>query len=89
MKWWINRWKIESYSESGKYYTVAENDVGEFGCDCPIWKYKRRECHHIRQVKRGLADGTLKRRYTLEEYLEKEKGITLEEFNDRKMVDEL
>ena len=86
MKWWINRWKIESSSESDKYYTVAENDEGEFGCDCPIWKYQRRECDHIMMVREGLEDGTLERRYTLEEYLAT-KGLTLEEFIDKKLVD--
>lgn len=88
MKWWINRWKIESDNTIGKYYTVAENDEGEFGCDCPIWKYRRIECHHIREVKLGLEKGILKKKYTLEEYL-KTKGLTLQEFYDKKMVDEL
>jgi len=88
MKWWINRWKIESDSTSGKYWTVAENDEGEFGCDCPVWKFQRHECHHIWLVKQGLKDGTLKRKYTLKEYLAT-KGLTVEEFKDKKMVDEL
>jgi len=88
MKWWINRWRIQSSSKSNKYYTVAENDEGEFGCDCPIWKFQRVECSHIQIVKEGLKSGKLKRKYTLEEYL-KTKGLTVQEFYDKKMVDEL
>jgi len=86
MKWWINRWKIDG--SNGKVWTVAENDEGEFGCDCPIWKFQRLECHHIHVVKEGLKSGKLKRKYTLEEYL-KTKGLTVEEFYDKKMIDEL
>jgi hypothetical protein len=49
---WIKRWKVPSHS-SDKVYTVAQDATGEYGCSCPVWKFKRQECKHIKEVKDG------------------------------------
>jgi len=36
-----------------KDYIVSETVDGEWQCSCPVWKFKRRECHHIREAKRN------------------------------------
>lgn len=86
--WWVNKWRVQSNSRYDMYYTVSENDRGEFGCSCPVWKFSRKECVHIELVKKGLEDGRLTRRYTLEEYL-KSIGLTMEDYKNRRFLDEL
>lgn len=46
---WINKWQIPG--SKGKTWTVAINDRDEFACSCPVWKFRRQECKHIRQIK--------------------------------------
>jgi len=46
---WVKRWEIEG--SNGHIWIVALDKDGNYGCSCPIWKFKRRECHHILQVK--------------------------------------
>ena len=48
---WIKRWKING--SNGNTWTVAIDKDGNYGCSCPIWKFKRKECHHILQVKQN------------------------------------
>lgn len=50
---WKTRWKVPSESDPDKEYTVAQDAEGEYGCSCPVWKFKRRECKHIQAVKDG------------------------------------
>ena len=50
----MKKWKVPS-SSSDKEWTVAQDENGNYGCECPVWKFRRQECHHIRQVKNGLA----------------------------------
>jgi hypothetical protein len=50
---WVKRWKVESHSTTGKFYTVALDRNGEYGCSCPVWKFRRKQCKHIREVKAG------------------------------------
>lgn len=57
MKKWINRWNIPSSTSDGTW-TVAMDRDGNYGCSCPVWKFRREECHHIRQVK-GMTDEIL------------------------------
>lgn len=49
MSKWLYHWQIES-SSSDKVWTVAADEDGQFGCDCPVWKFKRQECKHIQHV---------------------------------------
>jgi len=46
---WITKWSVPG--SKGKTWTVAINDSGEFGCSCPVWRFKRQECKHIRKIK--------------------------------------
>jgi len=48
---WIKRWQVQGSAE--KPYTVAIDKDGNYGCSCPHWKFRRAECHHIKQVKMG------------------------------------
>ena len=49
-KWWVQKWNVES-STGDKVYRVALDKNGDWGCDCPAWKFRRQECRHIRAVK--------------------------------------
>lgn len=51
---WVKQWDCPSHSNPDKFYKVSQDNFGEFGCDCPVWKFHRRECKHIKQVKRHL-----------------------------------
>jgi hypothetical protein len=48
---WVKRWQIEG--SNGNTWTVAIDKEGGYGCSCPVWKFKREECHHILQVKQN------------------------------------
>ena len=54
MSKWVKRWEINSRTKYGSTHTVAMDAQGNFGCSCPVWKFKRRECHHILAVKNNL-----------------------------------
>lgn len=47
---WVKRWSVPSESNPSKSYVVAQNREGEFGCSCPVWIFRRKECKHIRNV---------------------------------------
>jgi len=47
---WIKKWKVLSSSGNGDYIVAIDNE-GNYGCSCPVWKFRRQECHHIKQVK--------------------------------------
>jgi len=49
---WIKKWKVKSSSGDG-YYVVAVDKDGNYGCSCPVWKFRRKECHHIIKVKQS------------------------------------
>ena len=46
---WIKRWQVPSYS-SNYVYIVAIDHNGNYGCSCPVWKFKRKQCKHINEV---------------------------------------
>jgi hypothetical protein len=46
---WVKRWKVAG--SNGNEWTVAIDKDGNYGCSCPVWKFKREECHHIAQIK--------------------------------------
>ena len=45
---WVKRWEVEG--RSGKTWIVAKDKNGNYGCSCPAWIYRRKQCHHIDQV---------------------------------------
>jgi len=47
---WLKKWEVNSSSGNGKYI-VSLSEKGVWGCSCPVWKFKRQECHHIKQIK--------------------------------------
>ena len=47
---WIKRFKVQSSSGNGDYIVAIDRE-GNYGCSCPVWKFRRQECHHIKQVK--------------------------------------
>jgi hypothetical protein len=48
---WNQFYECPSASRKDTSYNVATNDSEEWGCSCPRWKFKRKECKHIMQVK--------------------------------------
>lgn len=69
---WIRKW--EARGSKGATWTVSQDNEGNFGCSCPVWKFQRQECKHIQEIKglleyqktHGLADtGTEKPKYVL------------------------
>ena len=54
---WVKRWQVPSSSEAGRYWTVAIDRDGNWGCSCPVWKFRRQECHHIRTVQGREGEG--------------------------------
>jgi hypothetical protein len=49
---WVKRWTVKG--SNGKEWTVAIDKDGNYGCSCPVWKFRRQECHHITQI---MANG--------------------------------
>jgi hypothetical protein len=58
---WVKKFTV--VGTSGKKYTLAQDENGNFGCDCPAWKMqkkelwvkgRRRDCNHILQHKISL-----------------------------------
>jgi hypothetical protein len=47
---WVRGWDVESDS-SDKIYRVSLGDNEEWGCSCPVWKFRRQECKHILKIK--------------------------------------
>jgi hypothetical protein len=54
---WIKRWEVPS-SRSTAHWIVAIDADGNYGCSCPVWKFKREECKHIIKIK--YADQEIK-----------------------------
>jgi hypothetical protein len=46
---WIKKWQVNG--SNGHVWTVSKSKTGEWGCSCPVWKFRRQECHHILSVK--------------------------------------
>lgn len=46
---WATRWKVPG--SNGQTWTVAQAHDGSWGCSCPIWRFRRQECHHITFIK--------------------------------------
>jgi hypothetical protein len=59
---WVKHWTITG--TSGKSYRVSQDDQKRFGCECPSWKFQkkdswvndwRRPCQHILQVQLTIS----------------------------------
>ena len=57
---WIKKWQVESSSNPNTFWTVSFSDNGEWGCGCPVWKYKRKICHHIIHIINNIKSGKIK-----------------------------
>lgn len=49
---WIKKWKVPKSSNDG-FWVVSQAEDSTWGCSCPVWKFKRHECHHIKLVQNG------------------------------------
>lgn len=47
---WIKKWNVQSHSGNGEYI-VSLDEEGNYGCSCPVWKFRRIECKHILEIK--------------------------------------
>jgi len=52
---WVKRWELPKSTGDGNWVVAIDKD-GNYGCSCPVWKFKRQECHHIKLVKQGGGD---------------------------------
>lgn len=52
---WIKKWDVQG--SKGNTYTVSLGDDGSYGCSCPVWKFRREECKHIKGVKANNGQG--------------------------------
>jgi hypothetical protein len=66
-KVYSHRWEVESNTSNRLYVVSIKKEDGSFGCSCPAWKFQRKECDHLRQVRdevypreqlRELSDAT-------------------------------
>lgn len=57
---WVRGWDIHSDS-SDSVYRVSISDNQEWGCSCPVWKFRRQVCKHILQVQAEInwVDGNI------------------------------
>jgi hypothetical protein len=47
---WTNRFEIRS-STSNRVYRIAQSKTGRhWGCSCPAWIYRGRDCKHLRTL---------------------------------------
>ena len=51
---WRKRWQVEG--SKGDIYTVAVDELGQYGCSCPAWKFRRIECRHIKYIKEAQPE---------------------------------
>lgn len=64
---WVKRWEIEG--SNGHTWVVAVDKDGNYGCSCPIWKFQRKECHHILQVKNSNLECQVKKEIEKPKYV--------------------
>lgn len=51
---WIQRWYVTKSTGDGQWCVALDRD-GIYGCSCPVWKFKKQECKHIRGIKSGMG----------------------------------
>jgi len=65
---WTHRWFVENKRDYGKKtYVVSMAKGQEFGCSCPVYKFRREECKHIQGVKTQLFQHLMEERLALDE----------------------
>lgn len=52
---WLNKWKVQSESDSTKFYTVSQAENNSFGCSCPQWIFRKQICKHIQGVAQTIV----------------------------------
>lgn len=62
---WVKTWEVPS-SDGEKTYKVSVDEHGNYGCSCPVWKFRRQQCKHIEYVLDGHANETLDSVYRTE-----------------------
>lgn len=50
---WVKKWVAPSSSREGNSYIVSQDEEGNYGCSCPVWKFRRKDCKHIEAAKAG------------------------------------
>ncbi len=50
---WVKRWEVHSMT-SDNTYTVALDENGDYGCSCPVWRFRRQQCKHIAVIKEEI-----------------------------------
>jgi hypothetical protein len=58
---WTRLASFRSQSNPLKKYTVALNDNGTLGCDCPAWKFQKgtkKSCKHLSALLDGSVHGS-------------------------------
>ena len=45
---WIKKWTVAG---STCDWIVSLAESGEYGCSCPLWKFRREQCHHIQYIR--------------------------------------
>lgn len=57
---WIRRWAVAG--SDNRTYIVAQDREGNFGCDCPKWKFQKNrpriDCQHITRRRSVLASAS-------------------------------
>ncbi|MCA9499904.1 MAG: SWIM zinc finger family protein [Nitrospira sp.] len=43
--------------QSQQSYIVSQDEQGEWGCSCPVWKFSRKPCKHIQHIQDARAEG--------------------------------
>lgn len=52
---WVDKWTVQSETDSSKFYTVSRASDGGFGCSCPAWIFKKMTCKHIMGVAQTIV----------------------------------
>jgi len=47
-------WRVKSFS-SENYYIVKRNTDSSWECSCPHFKYRKKECKHIKKIKKEIT----------------------------------
>ena len=68
---WVRRFEVASHSNPDKSYVVALNTNNEWGCSCPVWKFRRQECKHQREVFAAINNQTAVVEFNRAELMEK------------------
>lgn len=81
-KKWIAKWVVPG-SKRGSEWVVAINNYGEFGCSCPVWKFKRQECKHILRIRmQGTDDSKTVTKQSMETFVKNSAQMNASVEND-------